>query len=126
MIENSFFGDGAQFHHVGVAVKSIKEVSQSSNATADPTQGVSVAFVRVHGVVLELIEPSTDDSPISADLAKGVKLLHLCFSVPDLELCQNQERAIAHCYYHRVNIVWLFVESHRQVLRWVGTIAAGS
>lgn len=51
----------------------------------DPTQRVSVAFVELGGLRLELIEPFGERSPIDASLSKGQTLVHLCFRVPNLE-----------------------------------------
>ena len=79
-------GPDASFDHVGVAVRSIRDVvGDEVTIIADPKQRVSVAFVDMGGVRLEFIEPLTDRSPIDASLAKGQTLVHLCFRVPDLE-----------------------------------------
>jgi methylmalonyl-CoA/ethylmalonyl-CoA epimerase len=94
VIEYEFFGEGARFEHIGVAVKSIERISPGSEVTTDPVQKVSVAFVSVHGMELELIEPSGDDSPVMGSLRKGVKWLHLCYAVPDIDA------AIAECRNH--------------------------
>lgn len=82
----ALFGADAVFHHVGIAVRSIDAAGGPTLArTEDPTQRVSVAFVDSGGAVLELIEPLGDRSPVAASLAKGQPLVHLCFSVPDLD-----------------------------------------
>lgn len=94
VVELNFFGEHAKFHHIGLAVKSIKEVSPSSEIVADPNQNVSVACVVVNGVKIELIEPYSDNSPITGSLNKGIKLLHICYTVSDVEM------AIKECRKH--------------------------
>jgi methylmalonyl-CoA/ethylmalonyl-CoA epimerase len=84
-MECSFFGEEARFHHVGLAVKSIRSVSPSSEIFIEKTQGVSLAFIQLGGITVELLEPLGDDSPIARSLRSGVKLLHLAYEVPDLE-----------------------------------------
>lgn len=85
MLECTFFGKQARFHHVGLAVKSIREASPASTVTVENTQKVSFAFIRLYGVTLELLEPFGEDSPIAGSLRRGTKLLHLCYEVPNLE-----------------------------------------
>lgn len=80
-----FFGPGATFHHVGVAVASIDATQPGLTKFTDPIQKVTVAFIDLHGATVELIEPASPDSPVTASLAKGVRLLHLCYEVPKLE-----------------------------------------
>jgi methylmalonyl-CoA/ethylmalonyl-CoA epimerase len=79
------FGPGATFHHVGLVVPDISAASPGVEKVHDPIQCVSVAFVDLHGTVVELIEPAGYESPIAVSLAKGHKLVHLCYSVPHLE-----------------------------------------
>ena len=98
MIEYNFFGEDARFEHIGVGVKSIRNISPNSEIFTDPIQKVSVAFISVNGMELELIEPSGDDSPIMVSLGKGVKLLHLCYTVPDVEAAIKKCRSHGfHC-----------------------------
>lgn len=85
MTTRSLFGPGARFHHVGLAVNSIRAVSPASEPSVERTQGVSLAFESIDGVTVELLEPFGDRSPILRNLRAGVKLLHLCFEVPDLD-----------------------------------------
>jgi methylmalonyl-CoA/ethylmalonyl-CoA epimerase len=89
------FGSGARFHHVGVAVGSggIQGVGPGCSSTHDPIQKVNVAFLSLNGLQLELVEPTGDDSPISASLQKGIKLLHVCYEVDDMEaaLCESRQ-----------------------------------
>jgi len=100
--ECDLFGPGARFHHVGLGVRSVRDALRGDEPippTPEPTQGVSLAFLNLHGVRVELLEPLDVDSPILASLEKGTKLLHLCFEVPRLE------EALAHCRsagFHRL------------------------
>jgi methylmalonyl-CoA/ethylmalonyl-CoA epimerase len=52
-----------------------------------PEQKAEVAFVRLQGTTkLELLAPTSDDSPIARFLAKhGPGIHHVCFEVDDLE-----------------------------------------
>lgn len=117
MIALDFFGEDARFHHVGIAVRSIKEVSPSSEPIIDPIQKVAVAFVCMNGLVLELIEPYGDASPITRSLEKGVKLLHVCYEVPDLQTalqaCRKRgfhgiSRPVPAIAFDNRKIVWAF------------------
>lgn len=94
MVELNFFGEYTKFDHIGIAVRSIKEVDPFSEIVTDPIQKVSVAFVLVNGIKIELIEPYGDNSPITESLKKGVKFLHLCYTVCDIEM------AIKECRKH--------------------------
>lgn len=100
MITCSFFGPGARFHHVGLAVESIRAVSPASDPRVEHAQKVSLAFVSLDGVTVELLEPFGDDSPILRNLRAGVKLLHLCFEVPDLEAAVTAGKAAG---FHRIS-----------------------
>jgi methylmalonyl-CoA/ethylmalonyl-CoA epimerase len=80
------FGDGAVFHHVGLAVRSIADAAGCpADVVRDDVQNVAVAFVDVGGVRIELIEPAVAESPVSLSLDKGQQLVHLCFEVGNLE-----------------------------------------
>src|SRR2546421_3822320 len=82
----NWFGPGSVFHHVGIAVSSIKTDGEGTpEVFEDPIQKVAVAFLENGGCCIELVAPLTTHSPISSALAKGQKLLHLCFEVDDLE-----------------------------------------
>ena len=85
------------FHHVGYVVKSIDAqaggFAKSLGATwdqkiiHDPLQGAKVTFLRTPGqgdAQIELVEPASDDSPVSRFLQKGGGLHHLCYEVEDL------------------------------------------
>jgi len=84
VLECSFFGREAAFHHIGIAVHSIRAISPSSEPTANELEGVSMAFLRLNGITIELLEPLGDSSPILGSLRSGIKLLHICYEVPEL------------------------------------------
>jgi len=51
-----------------------------------PDQGVKVAFYRVGGVRIELLEPTGDDSPVAKFLARrGPGLHHIAYRVRSLD-----------------------------------------
>jgi methylmalonyl-CoA/ethylmalonyl-CoA epimerase len=83
-------------HHIGVAVSALApaiEVHRTvfgqelvSGPFVDPLQKVEVCFLsRAGEPLLELVAPSGDDSPISAQLRRGIGAYHLCYQVDDLE-----------------------------------------
>ena len=121
MIEYAFFGKDARFHHIGLAVKSIREVCPLAEPVAEQTQRVSLAFIDLNGVRVELLEPLGDASPIAKNLRDGVKLLHLCYEVADLEEAVEQSRSAG---FHRLTrpvpapvfdnrrIVWVFSKQY--------------
>lgn len=87
-----------RFHHVGYAVASIPDYVDEFLAPLvdpvevgptieDPLQGVRVAFVTVTGgVVIELIEPMSDSSPVSKYLGdRRGGLYHVCYETDALE-----------------------------------------
>lgn len=115
-----FFGPGARFHHVGLAVRSIRDAlprgENPVEPTAEPSQGVSLSFLELHGVRLELLEPLDDDSPILGNLRKGVKLLHLCFEVPRLESALEHGRRAG---FHRIGAIKPSAAMHGRRIAWV-------
>src|SRR5258706_612113 len=81
-----WFGPGAAFHHIAIAVKSIKTVgTKTLEIFEDPNQKVAVAFFENSGCCIELVAPLATNSPISSALVRGQKLLHMCFEVDDLD-----------------------------------------
>src|SRR6185369_8631109 len=86
IVKANWFGTDAIFHHVGMAVARIKPVGKEMpKVFDDPIQGVSVAFFENAGCCIELIAPLRENSPISASLKKGQKLVHLCFEVGSMD-----------------------------------------
>jgi len=72
----------AEFHHLGLAVSSIDEKLEK---IYDPIQKVTVSFVNINGIKVELIEPGGNGSPASNFVGKGI--YHLCYRVKDIRAC---------------------------------------
>ena len=80
--------------HLGVAVASIDEALAVYRALGlaetrreeVPGQKVVAAFLPVGESRIELLEPTSDDSPVAKFLAKrGGGIHHVCFAVEDLD-----------------------------------------
>lgn len=93
MVEVDLFGEGAEFEHVGMCLASVRDALPGAELVLDPIQKVRVAFFDLHGLRMEGIEPAGDDSPILNEMNRGVKLLHLCFRVPDIDAAARHARA---------------------------------
>lgn len=89
---------GTAFHHVGYAVASIAQVgadfARSLGTTwngeiiHDPLQQARVTFMRwgaPDSPAVELIEPDSEQSPLSKFVAKGGGLHHVCYEVTSLK-----------------------------------------
>lgn len=84
-----------QFHHIGVAVKSIEDTAavyvaggyKQSVTTFDPIQNVNICWLEKKDMPLvELLEPVDDTSPVNKILEKnGVIPYHTCYIVDNLE-----------------------------------------
>lgn len=82
------------FHHVGVACRSIQDETASivalgyaaeGSATEDPIQKVRVQFFSGAGPRIELIEPTSQESPVFGLLKRGTKFYHLAYEVGDFD-----------------------------------------
>lgn len=86
------------FHHLGVAVKSIAKAipiyqdlfgyELFSGPFDDPIQRVSVCFLRRQAageIIVELIAPLGENSPIDRILTKGGGAYHVCYEVDNLD-----------------------------------------
>ncbi len=88
--------------HIGIAVRSIAmaKIYQDLGLSVDhvetvETQKVTTAFIPVGDVSLELLEPTSEDSPIAKFIEKrGEGIHHICLRVDDIEahLQQLQSR----------------------------------
>jgi methylmalonyl-CoA/ethylmalonyl-CoA epimerase len=116
-VDIDVFGDEAEFDHIGVAVQSIGAVLPGEDIVTDDIQDVSVSFMRLHGLMVELVEPGDTDSPVSSMMKKGCKILHLCYRVPDIGVAvQNARKNGVHLIARPVparafggrRIAWLF------------------
>lgn len=83
----------------------------------EKTQRVSLAFIFLNGIKIELLEPWGDNSPIAKSLREGMKLVHLCYEVPDLqatlELCSSAtfrriSTSVPAPFFDNRRIVWVF------------------
>ena len=84
-----------QFHHIGVAVKSIEATAtvyvsggyKQSVTTFDPIQNVNICWLeKMDMPLVELLEPVDDTSPVNKILEKnGVIPYHTCYIVDNLE-----------------------------------------
>jgi methylmalonyl-CoA epimerase len=82
-----------QIDHLGIAVKSLAEakaIYEKLGLTVSPEETVEqeqvrLAMVQVGESRLELLEATSEDSPIAKFIAKrGEGLHHVCLKVPDL------------------------------------------
>lgn len=83
-----------KLHHIGIVVNRIQDslgdlekyltFQSISLPTPVGSQKVNVCFLNVGGPYLELIEPTSPDSPIAEYASKGGGIHHLCFEVNDI------------------------------------------
>ena len=83
-----------KLHHVGIVVPKIRdslgEITKflSFETISIPTmigsQKVNVCFLKMGQSYLELIEPTSSDSPVTNFVSKGGGFHHLCFEVKDI------------------------------------------
>ena len=94
VIEVKFFGEGVKFEHIGLVVDSFEKIKPNLGfeAQGEIGQKVNVAFISLYGIRIELLEPMGEDSPIAQSLAKGQKLLHICYTTPNLEISIREAR----------------------------------
>ena len=88
--------------HLGIAVKSLDEAMKfytSLGMTVDhieevAAQKVRVAMINVGGVNVELLEPTSPESPIAKAIEKkGEGLHHIAYSVDDIKAALAQLKA---------------------------------
>ena len=82
-------------NHIGIAVRSIDDQKafyedtlglEFENVEEVPSQKVRVAFFRTGDVRLELLEPTSEDSPVAKFIEKrGEGLHHVAYTVEDIE-----------------------------------------
>lgn len=85
-----------KLHHVGIVVKSIQDslgelrnylnLETTSAIMPVGSQNVNICFLKVGESFLELIEPTSPDSPISEFARSGGGIHHLCFEVKNIHL----------------------------------------
>lgn len=84
-----------KLHHIGIVVPKIQDsigeltkylkFETISVPSLIGSQRVNVCFLKIGEVHLELIEPISNDSPVSNFLDKGGGFHHLCFEVNDIQ-----------------------------------------
>lgn len=90
----NFFKGDAKFHHIGLVLGSIADTKiKGFKAVYDPLQRVNVSFADVGGCLIELLEPAGENSPIFNSLKKGVKLMHICLEVDNIEIALKEARS---------------------------------
>lgn len=84
-----------KIHHIGIVVNNIKESmgDLTNYFTFDTTsaimpvasQKVNICLLKIGEPFLELIEPVSEDSPISEFAKSGGGIHHLCFEVKNIQ-----------------------------------------
>ncbi len=93
-----------RLHHIGLVVSDLETQIERlrdllgaellGETMEDPLQGVKIAFVSTGAdVTIELLQPTSDASPVARFLQEGGGLNHLCYSVPDLDAALGELRA---------------------------------
>lgn len=83
-----------KLHHIGIVVPKITNsldefekfpfVESASEITLISSQKVNVCFLKIGDFNIELIEPITEDSPVSNFLKNSGGIHHMCFEVENL------------------------------------------
>ncbi len=119
--------------HIGIAVRSLDEALPIWRALGleverreeVPGQRVRTAFLPAGEPSIELLEPTSDDSPIAGFLAKrGPGIHHLCFAVENLETMLDELSRAGYRLIHRnpvpgaggKNVAFLHPEAGQGVL----------
>jgi methylmalonyl-CoA/ethylmalonyl-CoA epimerase len=92
-----------RLHHIGLVVPRLSELvevfrslglKQATQSELDPIQKVTASFIaseKGDEIYIELLEPLSDDSPVTKFLKKtGGGLHHLCFEVDDIDSTVNE------------------------------------
>ncbi|MBL8600877.1 MAG: VOC family protein [Myxococcales bacterium] len=82
-----------RFHHTGVACRDLDEAEARYRALGfvregedfeDPVQAIRGRFLVLPGTRIELVAPSTAESPVSGWLSRGVHLYHTAYETDDI------------------------------------------
>lgn len=84
---------GTSIAHIGIAVAALadampfyRDVLGMPEVDLGDSDGAHISAVASDGVLVELLEPATNDSPIGKFLARrGAGIHHVCFAVDDLD-----------------------------------------
>ena len=80
------FGEKSNFHHLGIVInKKINNTFEDLRYIYDPLQKVEVAFYKLNDLLIEVVSPSSNDSPIIKALENKSFYHHICFSVPNIK-----------------------------------------
>jgi methylmalonyl-CoA/ethylmalonyl-CoA epimerase len=92
-----------RLNHVAIAVPDLAKAretylslgAQVSDAVAQPSHGVTVVFVELENTKIELLEPLSENSPISGFLKRNPQggMHHLCYEVPDIAVARDRLKA---------------------------------
>ena len=85
-----------RLQHIGLAVRDIDQslrqyasilgFASSTEVIEDKTQQVRIVFIQVsENVSIELIEPTTPNSPVARLVEQGGGVYHLCYAVEDID-----------------------------------------
>lgn len=95
--------ESMEFHHIGVAVKSIDATVpmyesggyKRSDVVFDPIQNVNICWLtKVGAPIVELLEPVNEASPVCKTLEKnGVTPYHTCYVVTHIEEAVQELRS---------------------------------
>ncbi|HHW91685.1 MAG TPA: methylmalonyl-CoA epimerase [Firmicutes bacterium] len=93
----------SKIDHIGIAVKNLEEAVklyrdflqlEVTGVEEVPDQRVKVAFIPVGDSEVELLEPTTADSPVEKFIAKrGEGIHHIAFRVDNLEKALEEAKA---------------------------------
>jgi len=84
-----------RIHHIAIATHSIDSVLlkyqylgySKGDIIQDTTRNVQICFITNGNLTVELVQPISDDSPVSSIIKNSVQdsLYHICYSVEDIE-----------------------------------------
>lgn len=92
---------GTRIAHIGIAVRALddllpfyRDVLGLPDVPLDDADGAAIVGLAAGESLVELLEPSTDDSPIAKFVARrGPGIHHVCFAVDDLDGTLDRCRA---------------------------------
>lgn len=92
---------GTRIAHVGIAVRALddmlsfyRDVLGLADVALEDADGARIAGFATGESLVELLEPTTPDSPVGKFLgARGPGLHHICFAVDDLDAALERCRA---------------------------------
>jgi len=124
-------GEVIRLHHIGFVIANISEEAQtfasSLGATwgesvfRDPLQKATVTFLRAANpgdALIELIEPTGEESPVLQFLRKGGGLHHLCYEVRDMSAQLDYIRGVGGVVVRRPRPAVAFGD---RLIAWVVT-----